>query len=281
MSISGGVKFFDLSRARPDLATVAASTGNTAAPRIIDGSIYTMWQSVGSNDATTETITLTFSPAISINRLLLSNHNFKDFNIQYNTGAGFTHFAAVVGLDASMTNITETAFADTTAYYEFTPVTGITSIRIQVLKTQVVNAQKYLFRFFAFTEMGTFIGFPVVSSSGHSRNERAQRTASDKFKVQKGYRTAAFGVTFKDYSSALVHRADITLVQTLFDLETPFSLWLCGGRRGEDYFRHSIFGWGLNDLLTMNIIGLWNPVFNGNIYVGGINAAVNFVEAVP
>lgn len=281
MAITGGIKVFDLSRARPGLATVAASTGNTAASRIIDGSIYTMWQSIGSNDATTETITLTFSPSITINRLLLSNLNFKDFNIQYDNGSGYTHFAAVVGLDGSKTNITETAFADTAAYYEFTSVAGITAIRIQVLKSQVANAQKYLFRFFAFTEQGTFIGYPKVSSAAHSRNERSKKTASEKMKVQKSYRTAAFTLMFASYPTELVYRADIALVQTLFDLETPFSVWLCGGRRGEDYFRHSIFGWTLNDILTMNIVGVWNPVFRENLYLGGVNATLNLVEAIP
>lgn len=281
MAITGGIKFFDLTRARPGLATAAASTGTTSAAKVLDGSIYTMWQSVGSNDSTTETLTITFPNPISINRLLLANLNWKDFNIQYNTGSGFTAFAGVTGLDAALSGIVETAFADTTAYYEFTPVTGITSIKCTINKTQVVNAEKNLFRFFAFTEVGTMVGFPIVSKSDHSRNEVAKQTAGQKMRVQKSFRTADFTLQFKNYPTLLVYRADITLMQTLFDYETPFGMWLCGGRRGEDYFRQPIYGWGLNDILTMDIKGSWNPIFVDNIYVGPVTATVNLVEAVP
>lgn len=281
MSITGGIKFFDLTRARTGLATAAASTGNTSAPAVLDGNIYTMWESVGSNDATTETLTITFSPAITINRLLLANLNWKDFNIQYNNGSGYTHFAAVVGLDGSLANITETAFADSAAYYEFTQVAGITAIRCQVLKTQVVDAQKNLFRFFAFSELGTFIGFPKVATTKHSRNERVKKTASEKFKVQKSFRASEFGLSFVSYPTELVYRADLTLVETLFDREEPFGVWLCGGRRGENYFRHSPIGWNLKDIFTMDIVDGYNPVFREGLYIGGVNANVKLVEVVP
>lgn len=281
MSISGGIKFFTLGSARTGLATAAASTGNTSAGAVLDGNIYTRWLSVGSDDVTAETLTITFLAAVTIDRLLLANLNWKDFDIKYDNGSGYTHFAGVTGLDGAKANITETAFADSSAYYEVTPVTGVTSIRCTVTKTQAANAQKYLYRLFAFEEIGTFAGFPKVSKVIHSRNERSKRTASGKMKVQKSFRTSQYALNFTTYPTDTEFRADVDLVEELFDLDTPFNMWLCGGRRGEDYFRHTPLGWKLEDLLTMSIVGSWDPSFRDSIYVSGINASLTFVESVP
>jgi hypothetical protein len=123
MAITGGVKFFGDNVALYEAGGyVIASTGQVVALNIIDKLSYTSWRSVGSNDSTVETLVVTFGSS-TITRLLLLNHNWKNFTVQYWNGSTWVNFTSVVGLDGSKSAISETAFADNSAYYEFASVT--------------------------------------------------------------------------------------------------------------------------------------------------------------
>jgi len=141
MSISGGIKFFEKSKNLfAEGATILATTGSTSANFCIDRNPITYWRSTGSTDAVTEELIIEFDEIKDINRLLLVDHNWKDFNAQYDNAGTWTHFTSVFGIDGAKANITETAFADDTAYYEFTLVSTDKS-RIQVTKTQTADQQ--------------------------------------------------------------------------------------------------------------------------------------------
>jgi hypothetical protein len=277
MPITGGIKFFGESVVlAEDGATITASTGQIVAESALDKNPYTFWESVGSDDTTTETLTIVFDEN-EIDRLFLQNHNWKDFNVQYWTGVAWAHFASVVGIDGSKANITETAFAQDTAYYEFTAVTT-TKLRIQVLKTQVVDDQKYIAQVIACTEIGTLQGWPKIKGVKHSRNSRKKEMLSGKVLVQPGIDSFACKLDFQNYPTSL--SADLQLAMTLFDREDPFLVWLCGGAYGPTKFRHTLRGFRLQDVYLMHVVSDVPVEYMGNGYLNPVGVELALEEHV-
>lgn len=278
--IGGGVKFFSLSKSLlADGASITASTGSASANYCLDKNPLTFWRSVGSSDTTTETLEITLSASSTINRILLLDHNFKDFTIKYDNSGSWTHFSSVTGLNGSKTNITETAFADDVAYYEFASVTT-TKILITINKTQVVDAQKYVSQVIVTDELGTLVGFPKIAKVTVDRNSRVTKTLSGKNVVMKSIETASFELEFKDYPRSSVYNVDIDLMMDLHDREDAFLVWLCGGRRGTNYFGYTLRGFRLKDVYVMQVMKAIDLSYRNNIYQNQLNAKVSLQEHI-
>lgn len=277
MAITGGIKFFTENRMLAvDGAVIIVSSGDTVAEDVIDKSRDTFWRSVGSSDVTTETLTITFGE-VQIDRLILQDHNFKGFTVQYWNGSTWTHFANVVGLDGSKANITETAFADTTAYYEFTAVTT-TKIKISVTTAQTTNAEKYLCQAIACSEIGTLTGFPQVKTPKFSRKTRRNEMLSGKVSVAKGAEFFSVKLDFEKYPTSLY--ADLDLAMTLTDRDDPFLVWLCGGRRGASYFRYATRGFRLKDIYCMQATKDVAPEYYRSTYTNPVGLELQLEEHV-
>lgn len=276
MSITGGIKFFKLNKAlKKDSTTITASSNDSLAKLMIDNSKYTRWVSSGSDDTTTETIEITLPRSETLDRILILVHNLKDFNIKYHDGSSYVHFANVVGLDGSMTNITETAMTRASAYYEFDSV-ATDRIQIEATKTHTVDAEKTIETFIATQELGTFEGYPIVRALKHDRNTRVDKTLSNKVLVQKTNETTGVQIQFKNYPLA----NDISLCETLHDREESFLVWLCGGREGTDYFKITQRGWRIKDVLNMQVIRPLGAEYEKNVYVNGVKTSLTLLEAI-
>lgn len=279
MAISGGVKFFGENACLIDgAASIAVSSGSAVKDYAIDKNAASFWTSVGSNDITQESLVVTFG-STSISRILLVDHNFKGFTVKYWDGAAYQHFAGVVGLDGTKTNITETAFADTTAYYEVTPVTT-TRLQILVTTAQTVNAQKYIATIFASTELGTLVGFPKIDAVQVNRNPRTMTMLSGKVNIVKSNQVFACTLNFSPYSVGSAYVADLDLMMTLFDRATPFHIWLSGGRRGTGYYSYTLRGWRLKDLFRVQMDPQVALSYTDSIYRNPVNFNVQFLEHV-
>jgi hypothetical protein len=270
MSITGGVKFFDESQFvyGDSGVSITATTGNLIAHHALDRNPATSWQSVGSDDTITEELIWVFPPK-TLTRLIFRNINWKEFNVKYLLSGVWTDFAGVSGLDGSKANISETAFADDTAYYEFNSVAGVTSIRAQVKKTQVANEQKYVFQILGFTELGTLQGFPDISPWNFSLNQRSKKMLSGKHLITPGEDTFAVRMGFQAYPAS--YEDDLDLLFTLFRRRRPFNIWLCGGRRGDTYFKYQAEGMRLQDIYQVMIDSDLSPGFRKNHYRGSID----------
>lgn len=277
--ISGGVKFFSRSESifADGTFVVSASSANESVGRAFDRNKVTYWRSTGSDDTVTETITVTWGSAVTFDRLFLIDHNFKEYNVQYDVAGVWTHFASVVGIDGSLANLSETTFADDSSYYEFTPVTT-TGLRIQVVKTQVADEDKYISQVVVTTELGTLQGYPDIQGIEWDRNERSKKMLSGKSLTLKSEETFKCTLNFKNYPPSLSD--DVDLMFQLFDIEETFLVWLCGGRRGSDYFRKQLRGWRLRDLFSMQTVGKIAPDYTSNSYVLPVNFKISFVESV-
>lgn len=275
--ITGGIKFFSKNQVLEiDGGSITASSGDVVAESAIDKNPITSWISVGSDDSTTETLTLTF-PSATIDRILLQNHNWREFTVEYWNGSSWTSFANVVGLDGSTSGISETDFADDTAYYEFDEVTT-TQLRIQVVKTQTADEEKNIAQVIACQELGTLQGFPMVKRLRHSRNERKKTMLSGKVFIQKSIDSFECRIDFQDYPGS--YSADIDLAMSLFDREDPFLMWLCGGRRGADYFSKAVRGFRLQDVYLMQVGKDVTIDYRSGGYKNPVNLSVDLEEHV-
>jgi len=239
MTISGGMKVFKKSSSLyKNSGNATASSGNGSADNMLSMHRYLRWDSIGSNDATPETITITF-PSTTIDRIFLIDHNLKNFTITY--GVGATSFAGVVGIDGVKSGIVETAFAEDTAYYEFNAVTT-TQINITANTTQIVDAQKYINMVLTTQEVGTFIGYPEITPSLDA-NERRSQVLTGKYITQKNFEVFKGRLAIEH-----TNQADIDLVNYMYESQEPFLIWLCGGKYGTESFSVEFKNWRLKDV---------------------------------
>lgn len=269
-----GIKFFEKNKALfADGSTCVASTNTDDDDLILGVNKYFRWTSIGSDDVTPETLTITLPAAVQISRIFLINHNFKNFTIKYDNGSP-TDFTGVTGLDNySDSKIEETAFERNTAYYAFTPVTTDTII-ITANTTQVVDAQKYLTQFVTTEELGTLTGYPDMKGITLDRNDQRAEAISGRMHIQKGYETAKFQLSLKTYPL----QSDIDILDDLHDMEDSFLAWLCGA--DPDQFTLEQRGFRLEDLYQMKIDKAMKNSFDKNVYVLGAMQNYSFIEVV-
>lgn len=277
MSLTGGISFYKRNKASfEDGSTAVASTGSLEATLILGTNKFFKWSSVGSDDTTVETITITMPAAVTISRIFLVDHNWKEFTVKFDGGTDFT---TVVGIDGALGGgIAETAFVRDTAYYEFDAVTA-TTIEITVTKTQVVDEEKTLVLFIVTEELGTFTGFPQHRGVRLNRNDKIERAISGRMHVEKSYESASLQLTLKTYASGTTDatgQADLDLLDTLHDLNIPFIVWSNGGVPSN--FRFEQRGWRLKDVYQMQTVKGAINAYDRNVYIMGVNQKFSFVE---
>ena len=231
---------------------------------------YVRWDSVGSDDTTTETITIVFD-SVTISRIVITEHNLKDFSVTY--GAGASSFSNVVGIDGAVSGIVEAAFAENTAYYEFDAVTT-TQINILATKTQSIDVQKFITAFVTTNEIGTFTGYPDAKPYIDS-NERRSEVLTGKYITQKKFDTIKCQLSLQH-----TEQNDIDIIESMYDSPEPFLVWLCGGRYGSAYFSVSIKNWRLQDLYQVQSYGAIKTTWRNNSYIGSPITSIKFAEEV-
>ena len=110
------------------------SSGSGTASNLYDRKEQFKWASSGeSGSGTTATISIVFGSSTSIGDIFLTNHNFKGFNIIYNSN---TANQFTPGLSVTANTNSNTAYSIGT--------TSVNSIDINVWTTQTDSAEKYL-----------------------------------------------------------------------------------------------------------------------------------------
>jgi hypothetical protein len=279
MSLTGGISFFKRNKAIfEDGSTAVASSNSTSASLILGTNKFFKWESIGSDDTTTETITITMPDAVDITRIFLADHNWKEYTIKF--GGVPTDFTTVVGIDGALGGgIAETAYARDTSYYEFDLVNTDT-IEITVTKTQVADEEKSLVIFIVTEELGTLLGFPRNSGVNLNRNVRRERAISGRMHVEKSYESASMDLILKGYAvgTDTQGQADIDLLDSLHDRDIPFIVWPNGGVPTN--FRFEQRGWRLKDIYQMQTDTPTRNAYRNNVYKFGVDQRYSFQEVV-
>ncbi len=259
-----GIKFFEESVCLfRDGATITATSNNTNAKVVLTNDRRLRWESIGSDDTTTETLEITFSGSETINRIYLAGNNFLSYNIKYDN-AGWVTITPTTSFNE-----------EGVIYYEFADITT-TKLQINCTTTQVADEEKTLTTALAMAEVGQFNLFPDIKSVKIDRNETKKKTLNEKYLVQKGFKTRAFSIGFPAYSE----QDDLELMTSLFEREEPFYVWLCGGKYGATYFKPIIEPFTLDDMITMQTRDSLSNKYKNNYYKGGINTTLKLVEVV-
>lgn len=278
MAINGGIKFFDLNLADSKTgADAVASSGDPSADFILDRNQFTVWRSVGSDDTTTETLTITLPASQTFNRLFLIRHNFKEFTAKYWDGFSFADFANVIGVNGVTSSIiSEATYTANTAYYEFDSVTT-TKIEITATKTQVVDDQKFLNSFVVSTELGTLVGFPIVKDVTKDKKLRKSVLLNGRSFVTKSIEVFRTSIDFKNYPPGL--EGDLDLLFTLFDRGDNFFVWLSGGRNDSPFFKYQLRGFRLEDLILSQVVNIFKDKYRKNLYNSMVDMKLKLEEA--
>lgn len=181
----------------------------------------------------------------------------------------FSFVPTDLGLQRTLTGA---VLASSTKYFEF-DTTRVSGLLIEATTTQVANAEKFLKVLLGSVEIGTFEGFPAVSSN-FNRNIRTFQALAGKAIIQKGFEAANIVLAFQDYPG----QADATLIELLQDSDEDFIIWLCGGREGSDFFRFNTRGWGIDDLYLGNLTSPLPYQYSSNVYIGPYNTNLDFSE---
>jgi len=274
--INGGVKFFKQAYTLfKNGAMATASSNDAAAKYILSTNRYTEWTSIGSDDMTEEEIIIDLDSLRNINRLFLTEFNFKNFSVMYWDGAAYQNFTNVVGVNGqTFTGINVTNWAYDAAYFEFDSVSTI-RIRIRCQTTQIADAQKFLCSVLATEEIGTFKGFPRVDPKTDN-NEIKTKTLGGKALVSKGFQTVIIKVNFKTHP----FQEDNDLLEYLFNSVDPYLIYPCGGRTGENYFKISQKIWKLSDVFNVQATGDLDSDFEKGVYLLGVNKNITFEEHI-
>lgn len=273
MSLTGGISFFDRNKALFEDGSVAsASSGNDGANLMLGTNKFFQWISIGSDDTTTETITITLASAQDITRIFIADHNWKQYTIKF--GSTPSDFTNVVGLDGPLGGgISETVYAEDTAYYQFDSVNTDT-IEITVTKTQVADEEKRLVLFIVTEELGTLVGFPRNNGVNLDRNVKKVKAISGRMHVTKSYESASMSLSLKTYPL----QDDIDLLDSLHDRNIPFLVWANGGV--DSQFRLKQRGWRLKDIYQMQTDKGTRNAYDKNVYIMGVNQSYSFTEVV-
>jgi|GEM_PF-1727140 len=290
MGVTGGIKFFDINLADSQRfeTEAGATSGADSAPFVLDRNYYTVWRSVGSDDLTTETLTITIpiGQNRNFNRIFLLNHNWKEYNVQYFDTIGYVDFTNVISVNGDTKSaISETDYARNSSYYEFDTVNTSTIfpgvgflLRIQVTKTQTANQEKFLNSVVMADELGTLLGFPIISQVTKDKNNRENKLLNGRVDVEKSLEVFnPIQIDFKNYPPGL--NEDLDLIYSLFDRDVPFYVSLCGGRAGDPYFKYALRGFRLEDLPLVQVTNKYKDKYRKNLYNSMVDLKMILKEA--
>lgn len=314
MAINGQTKCFELSLALlKDGASVTASSGTLTEDNIIDFNPLTKWQSEGSDDTTTETLTILFQDGyVDLSRLFLINHNLKAYTItpltsgyiEDDTGdtvdddddlpigddggtLEFQNVYSITNRTTAETGISETDYGYNVSYYEFDSMYcyGITITMTQAQAYHgTTDREKYIYDVVPTnevnmtvidTETGTFLSWPELQNL-RDFNSINNRRINGKYHIQKqdSVFTAALRFTLNGYT------LDSELFEHLRYRDEDFLIWPNGGRLtvNEDattpFFRFNTSPFKLTDLYRVQVYEAGMLKYFQNIYSNAQSAVL-------
>ena len=245
MSITGNVKFFEKNLIDENATFVFTSASSVSESFLYDRSVSTKFNSIGSDDATPEVLTITFATSKTFNRLLMNVHNIKSGTIKYWDGvSAYVDFSVAATISGN---------ADETSYFEFDSVTT-TAIQLTLSTTMIVDAEKLVAGLYAFLEIGTLSFNPARVKKSYVKSGVQRKSSTG------GSINVIFG---KKYEAAWSFTdcpvGDVAILESLDNLGTPFFIWPCGGVGLADY------GFRLRDIYFVNYMNDFNPNQKNNL----------------
>lgn len=256
-----GIRFFNMNFADPNyrLATVTVSNNSAESISLVNRDNLFKWESIGSDDSNAITLLVDFGTARTVDTLILTNNNLKNFKLEYLNGS-----AVWVQL------LAETSNAESTYFKQFTPVTT-QKVRLTMNTTMTANAEKALQDFIVTQQIGQLAGYPKINFKPDGvQKKKTMLNGKDKF-VLSGF-SSTITLTFQDY----VGNSDRDLFNTLASSTEAFLVWLSGGDATQ--FVHADLGYRLQDIYLVSVDKGYSHSFKDNLYFSGFNATLTLSE---
>lgn len=244
--------------------SATASQGSAYAEFALNRNNISAWMTTGSVDADNTTWTVDMVDPHFISDILLIKHNFKAFTVKYWDGAAYQAFS---------TPIVETVNTDETNYYTFTAV-STTKLQIRITGTQTPNDDKFMYQFIASKLLGQLEGWPVVQNPISSRNKQKSKMLSGKLNIAENIGSFKCDLTVKEWKV----EDDIDIVETLYDSNEGFLVWLGGG--DETQFWSARKGFRNEDLFLMKCTNDYEPTYRGGHYLRGLDMKITLEEVI-
>lgn len=243
--MGNNVKFFESNLITDSCSFSFTSADIGSAAYLYDEDRLKTVTSSGSNDSTPEVFTITFATSVSINSILIDNHNIKSGTIKYWNGSSYVNFS---------TSISYSSNSETTHFHEFNQV-STTKIQITANTTIVANSEKYIGEFRALK----LIGEPEVNASKITptiyRDEEKITTTNGRIALVVHNILTKYVVEFSNASNS-----DMSLFYSLYLRTSPFYVYPSGGiDRGNTPYR-------LQDMYRVLCTGKFSPKLVGNLF---------------
>lgn len=259
--------FVDLSRTDVTITVTDATATNTGQAYIDfvrNRNNRSSWLTTGSNDAANTQLDIEFADEKDITDIILVEHNFDSFTIQYWNGSSYVDFS---------TPINQSGVTDTTSNFEFTKV-STSRVRIIITGTQTPNAEKRLAQLYIVQKIGQgqLEAFPQIDPV-HNTNKRVNRLLSGKVNLVESVGALRIRLSVANWKIA----NDISIIEDIYFSRQGFHVYLSGG--DEAQFAVPTIGYRKQDIYFVRAVNDYNPIFTRN-YQTGYNLTIDLEEAI-
>lgn len=269
--MSNNIQFFKKNKIDLDVTQVvitatddvATDNGQASADLLRNRNNTSGWMTTDSDDTATTTLEANMVNQNDIDNIILVNHNFKEFTIQYWNGLSYVNFSPTIN---------QTTNAETTSRFSFTKVTT-SKIKITITATQTANADKRMTQLIITELLGTFNMQPEIKPE-IDKNRKVTKYLSGKKNIARSLESFTVDFAMKN----VINSADLSLVETLYDSYFGFLVWLCGGTQDQYLFQRR--GYRLEDIFLMNVANEYSPQYEESRYSNGIKVDLRLVEVV-
>lgn len=239
-----------------------ASEGQDAIANIFDRSNRTAWGTNGSLDANNTNFIVDFSDVNTIDTILLMNHNFKNYTLEW-----WDDINTIWVLFVTVTNNAQYF----TAHKTFGTL-NTSKIRVTIQGTQIANADKLLSQFIATTYLGQLVGWPVIAKPVLGRNLVKQTMLSGKEHVLQNIGFYSATLTVSQWRNV----SDLTLIETLYNSSEGFLYWPSGGDEAQFFFAGQ--GYKAIDIFLCRFDNEYSPENAYGLYQAGRKMSINIHE---
>lgn len=239
-----------------------ASQGSIYAPLALNRSNTSGWITTGSVDADNTTFTVDMVNSHIVDQILLVGHNFKAFTVKYWDGAAYQAFSPAIN---------ETTNTATTNRFSVTSV-ETTKLQVRITGTQVVNSDKRLAQFIATELIGRLNAWPIIENAVFDRYKRVTKMLSGKSLIAENIGGFSCDLSVTIWSN----NADLTIVESLYNSNNGFLVWLCGGDTSQ--FSSVRQGYRLEDVFLMKCTNDFQPNWVEGLYKSGLGLQISLSE---
>ncbi len=220
----------------------------------------------GSDDAANTQIDVDMGDTIAIDRILLVNHNFKAYTIQYFDGFSFVDFS---------TPISETVNTETDTYHEFDSVDA-QLIRLIITGTLIADDDKLISQFIITKSTGEFVNQLNVSEITFDKSRESIQTLSKKFRVVTNI--GSYGTRLR--KNNVVSSNDLDLQETIFDSIEGLLIWINSDDTAQFAPTGVRSGYRAKDIFLMLPMNEYSPAYANGRWCEGVAIDIRLVEVI-